>query len=132
RDVTVLSTNFRLQSSAGPEMRCSLRLKAWSFHNPRRRYKGSKGSTMGGTKKGMSVLDLFAGLGLCESHIESKSGNNRLPSIIFRQSSILNRTPKIDDLLFGDAIKDILFTFLIECRDWIESHIIFLGGQTLG
>jgi len=87
---------------------------------------------MGGTKKGMSVLDLFAGLGLCEGHIESKSGNNRLPSIIFRQSSILNRTPKIDDLLFGDAIKDILFTFLIECRDWIESHIIFLGGQTLG
>ena len=61
----------------------------------------------------MSVLDLFAGLGLCEGHIESKSGNDRLPSIIFRQSSILNRTPKIDDLLFGDAIEDILFTFLI-------------------
>src|SRR5207245_6505749 len=88
-------------------------IKARNLHNAQKGYRRSTGSTMGGTKKGMSVLDLFAGLGLCEGHIESKSGNDRLPSIIFRQSSTLNRTPKIDDLLFSDAIKDILFTFLI-------------------
>src|SRR5947208_176383 len=80
-------------SKVPPGQRCDVRfaLKAWSFHNPRRRYRGSKGSTMGGTKKGMSVLDLFAGLGLCEGHIESKSGNNRLPSITIIQSGLYSR-----------------------------------------
>lgn len=58
------------------------------------------------------VLDLPKNLALGEGHIQRDSGNDRLPSVVVRHAFASNRAPVIHNLVFGDAVEELLIAFL--------------------
>ena len=59
-----------------------------------------------------SVFDLPKSLALGEGHIQRDSGNDRLPRVVVRQAFAPDRAPMIHNLVFGDAVEELLFACL--------------------
>jgi len=55
-----------------------------------------------------SMLDLLSGSRTGERHVQRQAGDDGLPCVILGQSPAFDRAPKIDDLLFGYALEEIL------------------------
>ena len=60
------------------------------------------------------MLDLFAGPGLGEGHVEGNAGDHRLPSLVLGKAAALDRTPEVDNFLLGHTLEKVLIAFYVQ------------------
>ena len=75
-------------------------------------------------ERSISVLDLPGSFAFGECHIQRDAGHDRLPCVVVRQPFALDRAPMMHNLVFGDAVEELLFAFWLGYGNRMVPHMI--------